>query len=116
MRRRIRLSSFLPALLITLFSAALAGAASVGASENGKVGIIFPPGVSSEEGLRRVIAAGGLPIDVGAFDNIVIAWAESPAFQTLIKNEGAWFIVDPDGFGGCLRPLFAENYPFRREA
>ena len=106
------LRPFLPAVFMTLFSAALAGAASLRVPADGMVGIVFSPGLSSEEGIRRVVAAGGLPIDVGAFDNIMVAWAESPTFQSRIEDEGAWLVVDPRGFGGCLRPLFEEDRSF----
>ena len=102
---RVGLAPILPALLITLSSAAIAGAASLSAPASGKVGIVFYPGLSSEEVARRVISAGGLPIDVGTFENIVVAWADSPTFGRRVRNEGAWLTFDPQGLGGCLRPL-----------
>ncbi|MEZ5934324.1 MAG: hypothetical protein R3F54_20770 [Alphaproteobacteria bacterium] len=95
----------LPALLITLSSAVLAGATSLGAPASGKVGIVFSPGLPEAEAVRRVVAAGGLPINVGAFENIVVAWAESPGFPSRVRDEGAWLVVDPQSLGGCLRPL-----------
>ncbi len=101
----------LPAIMITLASAMLAGTATLAAPESGKIGVVFAPGLASDEGVRRVISAGGLPIDVGLFDNIVVAWAESAAFQHRIQDEGAWFLIDPQGFGGCFRPLF-ENIQY----
>ena len=102
----LSLMPVLPALFIMFSSAVFAGAASIAAPANGKVGIVFAPGMSSEEAARRVIAAGGLPVDIGAFDNIVVAWAEGPTFARQVERQGAWLTFDPQGLGGCLRPLF----------
>ena len=104
-RIRGRLLSFLPALLITLSSAVIAASASLAAPPTGKVGVVFSPGLSGEDAQRRVVMAGGLPVSAGAFDNIVIAWAETADFQSNIREEGAWLIFDPQGLGGCLRPI-----------
>lgn len=101
----ISFTSILPALLITLSSAVIASAASLAAPASGKVGVIFSPGLSGEEATQRVVAAGGLPVDIGTFDNIVVAWVENPTFGERIEEEGAWLTFDPLGLGGCLRPL-----------
>jgi len=101
--RRLGFPSLLPALLITSLSAVFASAASLAAPATGKIGVVFSPGLSSQAAVERVIAAGGAPIDMGRFGNIVIAWARSSDFQNRVDAEGAWLTFNPQGLGGCLR-------------
>ena len=68
--------------------------------------IVFPGSVSAEDGLRIVVAAGGLPIRPersAILDQLVwVAAADDPAFFSLVRELGAWFVVNPTAFGGCL--------------
>lgn len=68
--------------------------------------IVFPRSVSADDGLRMVVAAGGLPIRrerSAIFDQLVwIAAADEPDFYRRVRDLGAWFVVNPAAFGGCL--------------
>ena len=68
--------------------------------------IVFPPSVSADDGLRIVVAAGGLPIRPersAVFDQMIwVAVADDPQFFSRVRALGAWFVVNPAAFGGCL--------------
>lgn len=68
--------------------------------------IIFPPSVSADDGLLIVAAAGGLairPERSAIFGQTVwIAAADDPDFFSRVRALGAWAVVNPTAFGGCL--------------
>ncbi len=68
--------------------------------------IVFPSEVSADDGLRIVVAAGGLPIRPersAILDQLVwIAASDDPQFFARVRSLGAWFVVNPSAFGGCL--------------
>ena len=68
--------------------------------------VVFPSSVSPDDGLRIVVAAGGLPIRSersAIFDQLIwVAAADDPAFFQRVRRLGAWFVVNPTAFGGCL--------------
>jgi hypothetical protein len=68
--------------------------------------VVFPATVSADDGLRIVVAAGGLPIRPersAILDQLVwIAASDDPQFFARVRSLGAWFVVNPSAFGGCL--------------
>lgn len=68
--------------------------------------VVFPAAVSADDGLRIVVAAGGLPIRPersAILDQLVwIAASDDPQFFARVRSLGAWFVVNPSAFGGCL--------------
>lgn len=70
------------------------------------VAVVFPSSVSADDGLRIVVAAGGLPIRPersSILDQLIwVAAADDPDFTARVRHLGAWFVVNPTAFGGCL--------------
>lgn len=70
------------------------------------VAVVFPASVEADEGLRIVVAAGGLPIRTerpAVLGQLIwIAAADDPDFFRRVRGLGAWFVVNPAAFGGCL--------------
>ncbi len=98
----------LPAVMITFFSSVIAVGASFAAPSTGKIGIMFSPGVSGEEAIRRTMRAGGSFVAPGAYENILVAWSQDTGFQQRIRQEGAWIVFDTRALGGCLFPNSAK--------
>lgn len=52
------------------------------------------------------MAAGGLPIRAersAILDQLIwVAAADDPDFFRRVRQLGAWFVVNPTAFGGCL--------------
>jgi len=75
-------------------------------NEDRPVAIVFPSSVSPEDGLRIVVAAGGLPIRperTAFFDQLIwVAAADDPGFFRRVRELGAWFVINPAALGGCL--------------
>lgn len=68
--------------------------------------VVFPASVSADDALRIVVAAGGLPIRPersAIFDQTIwVAASDAPGFFRRVRQLGAWFVVNPSAFGGCL--------------
>jgi hypothetical protein len=64
-----------------------------------------PPGRSfaligpSDRALGAIAAAGGHIVQTGNF--VTIAQADDAGFVRRLYANGAWFVVDADGAGGC---------------
>ena len=73
---------------------------------NRPVAVVFPGSVSADLGLRVVVAAGGLPIRpersaiLGPL--VWIVAIDGPDFPNRVRALGAWVVVNPAAFGGCL--------------
>lgn len=96
-----------PSLLLSgLALLAIAGLDLFAFNPGRPAAIVFPGSVSADEGLRIVVAAGGLPIRPersAIFDQLVwVAAADDPDFFRRVRALGAWFVVNPTAFGGCL--------------
>jgi hypothetical protein len=68
--------------------------------------VVFAPGISADDALHIVVAAGGLPVrrerSVLTGQLIWVAAAEDPGFMNRVRRLGAWLVVNPYAFGGCL--------------
>lgn len=73
------------------FAAASAAFAPPGSS----FAIIGPPG----RALNAIAAAGGHIVQTNTF--VTIAHADDAGFVGRLYANGAWFVVDADGAGGC---------------
>lgn len=96
-----------PSLLLSgLALLAIAGLDLFAINPGRPAAVVFPRSVSADDGLRIVVAAGGLPIRLersAILDQLVwVAAADDPAFFSRVRALGAWFVVNPAAFGGCL--------------
>ena len=67
-----------------------------------RVAAIFPPWTSAEAAVSRVAQAGGRIVRAGAIDAIVVAQGDDADFADRLYAAGAWAVVDPAAWGGCL--------------
>ena len=67
-----------------------------------EVAVIFPPWMAREHALPRIAAAGGLVVRQGVIDTIFVVHGETPDLVHRLYAVGAWAVVDPVAFGGCL--------------
>jgi len=66
------------------------------------VAAIFPPWVGATDAFGRVAQAGGVVVRQGIVDAILVAHGDDPEFATRLEGVGAWLVLDPIAFGGCL--------------
>lgn len=70
------------------------------------VAVVFSSGFSPDEALNVVVAAAGLPIRrerSALTDQLIwVAAVDDPDFLTRVRGLGAWAVVNPYAFGGCL--------------
>jgi len=67
-----------------------------------EVAVIFAPWTTPDAVLARVRAADGLIVRAGAFSGIVVVHGDSPELASRLYRAGAWAVLDPIAFGGCL--------------
>ncbi|HUC68266.1 MAG TPA: hypothetical protein VMA53_22815 [Stellaceae bacterium] len=73
-----------------------------------EVAAIFPPWTGREQAFAAVLAAGAVVVREGARDWILVVHGEEPGVIGRLYAAGAWAVVDPVAFGGCLtRPVEA---------
>jgi hypothetical protein len=89
-------------LLCAISTLGLAVSSGFAAGDERGVGVVFGPGVSAEEALRRVLVAGAMPMSSGATPNVAIARVDGPATVAALYRVGAWIVV-----GGMVAPACA---------
>jgi len=67
-----------------------------------RVAAIFAPWTSAEAAFSRVAQAGGRVVRPGLVDAIVVAQGADADFADRLYAAGAWAVVDPAAWGGCL--------------
>jgi hypothetical protein len=67
-----------------------------------RVAAIFPPWTSAENAMSRVAQAGGRIVRAGAIDAIVVVQGDEADLTDRLYAAGAWAVVDPAAWGGCL--------------
>jgi hypothetical protein len=67
-----------------------------------QVAAIFAPWTSGARAITQVAQAGGLVVRRGAIDAIVVVHGDDPALIDRLYAAGAWAVVDPNAWGGCL--------------
>ena len=85
---------------------AVAGLHVFAVKPDAQVGIIFPADMSDDASLLAIVAAGGRPVRTGRsllMDRKVwVAQGDTPDFSRNLRRLGAWLVVNPYAFGGCL--------------
>jgi hypothetical protein len=67
-----------------------------------RVAAIFPPWTSAAHAMARVAQAGGRVVRPGLIDAIVVAQGDDADFAGRLYAAGAWAVIDPTAWGGCL--------------
>ena len=67
-----------------------------------QVAAIFAPWTSGERAITQVAQAGGLVVRRGVIDAIVVVQGDDPALIDRLYAAGAWAVIDPNAWGGCL--------------
>jgi hypothetical protein len=67
-----------------------------------QVAAIFAPWDQSGSVMARVAQADGLLVRRGLFDSIVVVQSDEPGLSGRLYASGAWLVIDPNVFGGCL--------------
>ncbi len=68
----------------------------------GEVAVIFAPWITSEDAFARVLAADGLVMRQGIIESILVVHGVDPGLINRLYAIGAWAVIDPVAFGGCL--------------
>jgi ABC-type nitrate/sulfonate/bicarbonate transport system substrate-binding protein len=66
------------------------------------VAAVFSPWTSGEHAIAQVALAGGLVVRRGIIDAIVVVQGDDPDLIERLYAAGAWIVVDPAAWGGCL--------------
>lgn len=93
-------------MLASLLAVAWLEAQPRGSAE---VAAIFPPWASREGVIIAVAAAGGFVVRRGAFDTILVVHGRDVGLVERLYAKGAWAVIDPTAFGGCLASARGEN-------
>ncbi|HXZ02725.1 MAG TPA: hypothetical protein VEI03_22235 [Stellaceae bacterium] len=67
-----------------------------------EVAAIFPPWTTRERAFAGVIAAGGVVVRQGIVGTILVVHYDDPGMIDRLRDAGAWAVIDPVAFGGCL--------------
>jgi hypothetical protein len=67
-----------------------------------QVAAVFAPWTGSGEVIARIADADGLVVRRGVLDSIVVVRSDAPGLISRLYGAGAWLVIDPDVFGGCL--------------
>ena len=70
--------------------------------DESEVAVIFPPWTTQHAAFDRTIAAGGLVVRQGLVDTILVVRGDRPGLIERLYAAGAWAVIDPVAFGGCL--------------
>jgi hypothetical protein len=67
-----------------------------------RVAAIFPPWTSAGNAMSRVARAGGHIVRAGFIDAVVVVQGDGADLPDRLYAAGAWAVVDPAAWGGCL--------------
>jgi hypothetical protein len=70
--------------------------------DGGDVAAVFAPWATRESAFAGVVAAGGLVVREGTLDTILVVHGGNPGLIGRLYAAGAWAVIDPVAFGGCL--------------
>ena len=66
------------------------------------VAAVFAPWATRESAFAQVLAAGGTVVRQGTLDTILVVHGGNPGLIGRLYAAGAWAVIDPVAFGGCL--------------
>lgn len=66
------------------------------------VAAVFAPWRSREDAFARAMSAGGVVVREGTFHTILVVHDGNPGLVDRLYAAGAWAVIDPVAFGGCL--------------
>jgi hypothetical protein len=66
------------------------------------VAAVFAPWATRESVFAQAMAAGGTVVRQGTIDTILIVHGSDPGLIGRLYAAGAWAVIDPVAFGGCL--------------
>lgn len=72
------------------------------AEDRGQYMLVFAPWSEPATNIRRISAAGGGLMGVGAFSNVIVAASSAPDFTSSIRKAGAWLAIPAPGLAGCF--------------
>lgn len=67
-----------------------------------EVAAVFPPWLTRDQAFAAVVAAGGVVVRQGIVGTILVVHGDDPGVIGRLRAAGAWAVVDPVAFGGCL--------------
>jgi hypothetical protein len=70
--------------------------------EGADVAAVFAPWATRESAFAGVVAAGGMVVRQGTLDTILVVHGGTPGLIGRLYAAGAWAVIDPVAFGGCL--------------
>jgi hypothetical protein len=94
--------SALAATVLTAASVLSMAALQAQPHDRMRVAAIFPPWTSAEHAMARVALAGGRIVRPGLIGSIVVAQGDDADLSARLYAAGAWAVVDPASWGGCL--------------
>jgi hypothetical protein len=68
----------------------------------GEVAAVFPPWMGRERAFAQALAAGGAVVRQGIVGTILVVADDDPGVVDRLYAAGAWAVIDPVAFGGCL--------------
>ncbi len=98
---RGRLATWAPCMALAIGSLIAAGASSLGPRPGGPIAALYPPWWNAGQSLSAA-AAGGMPVRFGATSFVVVVAPETPDAARLLRQGGAWLLLDPRALGGCV--------------
>jgi hypothetical protein len=100
--RSHRTQSSIIALGLAAASVLAVGALQSVPRDGAQVAAIFSPWSDSADVMARVAQADGLMVRRGLIDSIVVVQSSEPGLIGRLYAAGAWLVIDPTIFGGCL--------------
>ena len=88
-------------MALAVGSVLAAGASSLGAPPGGPIAALYPPWWSATQSLLAA-TAGGRPVRFGAAGFVVVVVPDTPDATRLLRQAGAWLLLDPRVLGGCV--------------
>ncbi len=96
-----RLATWVPCVALGVGSMLAAGALSLAPPPGGPIAVLYPPWWSASRSLLAA-AAGGMPVRFGATSFVVVVIPDTPDAARLLRQAGAWLLLDPRALGGCV--------------
>jgi len=66
-----------------------------------QVAAVFPPWLSFGDRMAAIRDAGGVALDEGGWDGVVLVALPEAAQRGRLLEQGAWLLLDPRGLRGC---------------